>query len=62
MQLLTVKEAAQRLRIGNTKVFDLIGRGELRSMKLDGKRLVPESAIAELIARKLAEAQAAQAA
>lgn len=62
MRLFTVKEAAERLHIGNTKVFDLIGRGELRSLKLDGKRLVPEDAITELIERKLAENQAAQAA
>jgi len=39
-------------------LFELIGRGELKSFKLDGKRLVPEAALHDLVQRKLGEQEA----
>ena len=51
----SVKDAATQLSLSRTKLFELIGRGELLSFKLDGKRLVPGAALEDLVARKLAE-------
>ena len=55
----SVKDAAAQLSISRTKMFDLIGRGVVQSLKLDGKRLVPDSALRALIAEKIAEQEAA---
>ncbi|WP_315852157.1 excisionase family DNA-binding protein [Prescottella equi] len=43
------------LAIGRSKVFELIESGELRSVKIGRRRLVPVNAIAEYIARLEAE-------
>ena len=51
----SVKDAAAKLSISRTKMFDLIGRGDVQSLKIDGKRLVPYSALNDLVERKLAE-------
>ena len=51
----SVKDAAAQLSMGRTKMFDLIGRGVVQSIKIDGKRLVPEASLRELVAKKLAE-------
>lgn len=59
-ELLTPKEAAQRLKIGRTKVYDLMDRGELGSFKIDRCRRIPASAIGAFIARKLEEARHAE--
>ena len=50
-RLLSIPEAAEALGIGRTAVYDLIGRGELRTLKVGRRRLVPASALAELAAR-----------
>ena len=53
--LLTVAEAAKRLGIGCTKTKALIGEGQLGSVTIGRRRLVPAAAIddyvAELVAR-----------
>ena len=54
----SVKDAATQLSLSRTKLFELIGRGELRSFKLDGKRLVPVAALHDLVQRKLGEQEA----
>ena len=36
----TVDEAAQRLSIGRTLVYSLIASGQLRSIKIGGRRLI----------------------
>ena len=51
----SLKDAAAQLSMSRTKMFELIGRGDVQSLKIDGKRLVPDSALRELIAKKLAE-------
>jgi excisionase family DNA binding protein len=48
-------EAARLLGVGRDKVFDLIRDGELASFKTGKYRLIPSQAIADFIARKLAE-------
>jgi excisionase family DNA binding protein len=52
----TVEEAAQLLGISRWKVFDLIRRNELRSVKIGGLRRVPRSAIDEFIEQLMKEA------
>ena len=43
--LLSVTEAAGMLGIGRTHVFQLLGRGDLESVAIGRRRLVPVSAI-----------------
>lgn len=49
--LLTVEEAARRLRIGRTLCFRLIGTGELESVPIGRLRRVPAVAIPEYVNR-----------
>ena len=50
-ELLSVERASQRLGIGRTAAYDAIGRGELRSVKVGRRRLIPADALAELAQR-----------
>lgn len=52
--LLTVEEAARRLRIGRTTCFALIRTGELESIDIGRLRRVPADAPAEYLARRRA--------
>jgi excisionase family DNA binding protein len=47
--LLTPEEAAEALGVGRCKVYDLIRRGRLRSVKLDGYRRIPHSALVDFV-------------
>jgi excisionase family DNA binding protein len=49
--LVPVEEAARRLSIGRTTVFELIRRGELKAVKVGRSRRVPAAAIAEYASR-----------
>ena len=49
-RLLTVAEAAEAMSCGRTLVYDLMARGELRSIRAGRLRRIPASAIAELAA------------
>jgi len=48
-ELLSVQEAARRLSIGTTTVKRLIATGELRSVLIDRRRLVPVRAISDFV-------------
>lgn len=48
--LLTAEEAARALRVGRSKVYDLMRSGELRSVKIGGSRRVSVTTLAEFIA------------
>jgi excisionase family DNA binding protein len=48
--LLTVGEAAERLRLGRTLVYRLISSGELESVTVGRLRRVPAECLAEYIA------------
>ncbi|MFF0607736.1 helix-turn-helix domain-containing protein [Nocardia tengchongensis] len=50
-QLLTEKEVRKRIPIGHSKYYELIGSGELRSVKIGRRRFVTEQAIEDYIAR-----------
>ncbi|KIH98021.1 transcriptional regulator [Streptomonospora alba] len=43
--LLTVPEAARALAISRSKLYELIGSGAVRSVKIDGSRRVPVGAL-----------------
>jgi excisionase family DNA binding protein len=49
--LLTVEEAARRLRIGRTLCYRLIGSGELESVPVGRLRRVPADAVHEYVTR-----------
>lgn len=61
VRLLKAPEVADRLNVSEAKVWKLLSRGELDSLKIDFSRLIPETAVDEFIARKLAEEQARRA-
>ncbi len=44
-----VEGVMERLCLGRSTVFNLIASGQLRSVKVGRRRLVPESAIADFI-------------
>lgn len=49
--LLTVEEAAERLRLGRTLVYRLISSGQLESVTVGRLRRVPAGCLAEYVAR-----------
>jgi excisionase family DNA binding protein len=49
--LYRVNEAAEACSIGRTKTYELINRGELRAVKIDGAVRIPASAIEEFVHR-----------
>ncbi|MFG2901524.1 excisionase family DNA-binding protein [Streptomyces zaomyceticus] len=51
LALLTVEEAARRLRIGRTLCYRLIGSGELESVPVGRLRRVPPEAVLDYVAR-----------
>ena len=53
--LLTVDEAAERLGLGRTKVYELLNRGELASVRIGTARRVPASALETYIERLLSK-------
>lgn len=56
-QLHQLDAAGARLGIGRSMVYRLMDSGELRSVKVGRRRLVPESAIVEFIAKLEAAGQ-----
>lgn len=53
--LLTVNEAAARLALGRTTVYELIARRELKTIKIGCARRVPEPALEQWIAQQVLE-------
>ena len=48
VELLPIAEATRRLGIGRSLLYDAIGRGEVRSVKVGRRRLVPADEVARL--------------
>lgn len=57
--LLTVPEAAQALAISRSKLYELLATDAVASIRIDGARRIPLSALEEYISRLLAERKAA---
>lgn len=55
--LLRPEEAADRLGIGRSQMFDLLRRGEIVSISLGKSRRVPVGALEEFVSRKTAEVE-----
>jgi excisionase family DNA binding protein len=49
-RLLNIPEATKALGVGRTKVYDLIGAGQLRTLHVGRRVLVPSSAVRDFIA------------
>jgi excisionase family DNA binding protein len=49
--LLRPEEAAELLSIGRSKVYELIGTGELVSVRIGASRRIPAQALAEFVQR-----------
>lgn len=47
--LLTPEEAADRLSVGRSKVYELIGSGRLRSVRIGASRRIPAAALVEFV-------------
>ncbi|MGW1890172.1 helix-turn-helix domain-containing protein [Streptomyces sp. NPDC002004] len=55
-ELLTVKEVMARLKLGRSKVYDLIRSHRLVSIKIDGARRIPADAVRDFILGRIEEA------
>lgn len=57
--LLTVPEAARALAISRSKVYELLAAGVLASVRIDGSRRIPVSALDSYISALLARGEVA---
>ncbi|MEU0049356.1 helix-turn-helix domain-containing protein [Streptomyces sp. NPDC006309] len=55
-ELLTVPEVMARLKLGRSKVYDLIRSQRLVSIKIDGARRIPADAVRDFVLGQLEEA------
>lgn len=56
-KLLTPEEVAEQLRVGRTKVYELLASGKLRSVKIGRRRRVSPGALEEFIERSEREGE-----
>ncbi|MGH8973759.1 MAG: excisionase family DNA-binding protein [Acidimicrobiia bacterium] len=47
--LLTPEEAAERLSVGRSRVFELISSGRLRSVRIGASRRIPADALVDFV-------------
>ncbi len=52
----TIPDACEQLGVGRSMLYELIGAGEVRTIKVGTRTLVPESELSAFIQRKLKEA------
>lgn len=57
--LYSAEGAAAVLSLGRSKVFELMARGAIESIKVGQRRLIPAEALADFIARTRQEAREA---
>lgn len=55
-ELLTVPDVMARLKVGRTKVYDLIRTHRLVSIKVDGCRRIPDQAVRDFITGQIGKA------
>ena len=58
--LLTVPEAALRLGVGRSFLYELVMRGEIDSMKLGRSRRIPVVALERFVSERLEQESAAR--
>ncbi|MBV9092455.1 MAG: helix-turn-helix domain-containing protein [Streptosporangiaceae bacterium] len=58
--LLTVPEAAEALAISRSKLYELLASGAIASIRIDGSRRIPLTALEDYVSRLLTERTAAQ--
>jgi len=49
-RLWRAEQVADRFEISRSKVFELLGNGQLRSVRIGGSRRIPESAVRDFLA------------
>ena len=54
-RLIPLGAAADMLGVGRSLAYSLVASGELRTIKIGRRRLVPVAAIDEFVARRMAE-------
>lgn len=52
VNILEVEDVMDTLHLGRNKVYELLKSGELKSMKLGRKYLIPDIALSEFISNK----------
>lgn len=57
--LLTVPEAADALAISRSKLYELLASGAVDSIRIDGSRRIPLSALEAYVSKLLAERKVA---
>jgi len=57
--LMTVPEAAKALAISRSKLYELLASGAIASIRIDGLRRIPLTALEEYVSSLLAERTAA---
>jgi len=55
VQIMTVKEAREALRIGHTKMYQLLSSGEIRSFHIGSRRFIRSSDLDRFVNRQLTE-------
>jgi excisionase family DNA binding protein len=50
---INVRQAAERLGLGYVKTYELVMGGELRSIRVGSRRLIPVTALTEFVAQRL---------
>jgi excisionase family DNA binding protein len=53
-RLLDIRSASEMLGIGRSRLYDEMGAGRLRSIKVGRRRLIPAGAIADFIGTRVA--------
>jgi excisionase family DNA binding protein len=53
--LYSVREAAEIVGVGKSKMWELVGRGEIESVKVDALRKIPADALTSYVKRLRAE-------
>ncbi|HVI57727.1 MAG TPA: helix-turn-helix domain-containing protein [Luteimonas sp.] len=52
----TIPDACEQIGVGRSMLYELIGAGEIRTVKIGARTLVPASELTDLLERKLKEA------
>jgi len=60
--LLTVEEAAERMRMGRTLIYSLIKSGAIESIKVGRLRRIAPESLREYVSRRLSDSQSDRAA